>query len=38
MKLTLVGAIAIAGVIVLLLLLARSLHNQSQKNGSNRQN
>ncbi len=35
MKVTLVGAFAIAGVIVLLILLALFLRNQSPEDGSN---
>ena len=35
MKITVVGALAIAGVIVLLMLFARFLGNQSPEDGSN---
>jgi hypothetical protein len=35
MRVTLVGALVIAGVIVLLSLLARSLRDQSPEDGSN---
>jgi hypothetical protein len=37
MKVTLVGALAFAGVIVLLLLLARFLRDQSPEHGRNSQ-
>ena len=37
MKITVVGALAIAGVVVLLVLLARFLRDQSQEHGSDPQ-
>jgi hypothetical protein len=37
MKITVVGVLAIAGIVALLVLLVRFLRNQSPENGSNSQ-